>query len=99
MCCSHDWQKKAMFRGNAPPLRSVLEDPEMVEKIGWPPVGAKALETGVPTPGHPVWDTLEVQMRSAISQVQLGQKTAKVALDELATDWQRSLRRAGIGRG
>jgi hypothetical protein len=38
-------------------------------------------------------------MRSAISQVQLGQKTAKVALDELATDWQRSLRRAGIGRG
>ena len=54
---------------------------------------------GVPTPGHPVWDTLEVQMRSAISQVQLGQKTAKVALDELATDWQRSLRRAGIGRG
>jgi ABC-type glycerol-3-phosphate transport system substrate-binding protein len=99
MCCARDWQKKAMFRGNAPPLRSVLEDPEMVEKIGWPPVGAKALETGVPTPGHPVWDTLEVQMRSAISQVQLGQKTAKVALDELATDWQRSLRRAGIGRG
>ena len=88
-----------MFRGNAPPLRSVLNDPEMVEKIGWPPVGAKALETGVPTPGHPVWDTLEVQMRSAIAQVQLAQKTAKVAMDELASDWQRSLRRAGIGRG
>jgi multiple sugar transport system substrate-binding protein len=98
MCCARDWQKKAMFRGNAPPLRSVLEDPEMVEKIGWPPVAAQAIETGTPTPAHPVWDTLEVQMRSAISQVQLGQKTAKVALDELAADWQRSLRRAGIGR-
>ena len=28
----------------------------------------------------------------------IGQKTAKQALDELAADWQRSLRRAGIGR-
>ena len=32
MCCSREWQKRAMIRGNAPPLRSVLEDPEMVEK-------------------------------------------------------------------
>ena len=70
----------------------------MVEKIGWPPVAAQAIETGVPTPGNPVWDTLEVQMRSAISQTLLGQKTAKAALDDLATDWQRSLRRAGIKR-
>jgi ABC-type glycerol-3-phosphate transport system substrate-binding protein len=98
MVCSRRWQKRAMERGNAPPLRSVLEDPEMVEKIGWPPVAAQAIETGVPTPGHPVWDTLEIQMRSAISQSLLGQKTAKLALDDLATDWQRSLRRAGIGR-
>ena len=63
---------------------SVLHDPEMVEKIGWPPVAAQAIETGIPTPAHPVWDTLEVQMRSAISQALLGQKTAKQALDELA---------------
>jgi hypothetical protein len=41
---------------------------------------------------------LEVQMRSASSQVQLGQKPAKIALDELAVDWRRSLRRAGIAR-
>ena len=68
MCCSREWQKRAMIRGNAPPLRSVLEDPEMVERIGWPPVAAQAIETGFPTPGHPVWDTLEVQLRSAISQ-------------------------------
>ncbi len=98
MVCSRQWQKRAMIRGNAPPLRSVLEDPEMVEKIGWPPVAAQAIETGVPTPGHPVWDTLEIQMRSALSQALLGQKAAKQALDDLAADWQRSLRRAGIGR-
>jgi multiple sugar transport system substrate-binding protein len=98
MVCSRQWQKRAMERGNAPPLRSVLEDPEMVEKIGWPPVAAQAIETGVPTPAYPVWDTLEIQMRSALSQTLHGQKTAKQALDDLATDWQRSLRRAGIGR-
>jgi hypothetical protein len=37
-------------------------------------------------------------LRSAISQTLHGQKTAKVALDETAVEWQRSLRRAGIGR-
>ena len=71
----------------------------MVERIGWPPIAAQAIETGFPTPGHPVWSTLDVQLRSAISQTLHGQATAKVALDETATEWQRSLRRAGIGRG
>lgn len=99
MVCGTEWQKRAMVRGNAPPLRSVLQDPEMVEKIGWPPVAAKALETGIPTPGNPVWDSLEVQLRSGLSQALLGQKTPKQALDEVAADWQRTLRRAGIGRG
>jgi multiple sugar transport system substrate-binding protein len=98
MACSREWQKRAMIRGNAPPLRSVLEDPEMVERIGWPPVAAQAIETGFPTPAYPVWDTLEIQMRSALSQALFGQKTPKQALDDLAGDWQRSLRRAGIGR-
>jgi ABC-type glycerol-3-phosphate transport system substrate-binding protein len=98
MCCSREWQKRAMIRGNAPPLRSVLEDPDMVERIGWPPIAARAIETGTPTPAYPVWDTLEIQMRSALSQALLGQKSAKQALDDLATDWQRSLRRAGVGR-
>ena len=98
MACSREWQKRAMIRGNAPPLRNVLEDPEMVERIGWPPVAAQAIETGFPTPAYPVWDTLEIQLRSALSQTLFGQKTAKQALDDLASDWQRSLRRAGIGR-
>ena len=39
---------------------------------------------------------MELQLRSGISQVLLGQKTAKVALDAVAADWQRSLRRAGL---
>ena len=98
MCCSKEWLKRSMIRGNAPPRRSVLEDPEMVEKIGWPPVAAAAIDTGFPTPAYPVWDTLEIQLRSGLSQALLGQKTAKDALDGVAGDWQRSLRRAGVGR-
>ena len=98
LACSKKWQKRAMVRGNAPPRRSVLEDPEMVAKIGWTPVAAAAIETGVPTPANPVWDTLELQLRSGLSQALLGQKTAKAALDGVVADWQRSLRRAGVGR-
>jgi hypothetical protein len=33
-----------------------------------------------------------------VSETLLGQKTAKQALDGVAADWQRSLRRAGVGR-
>ena len=38
-------------------------------------------------------------LRSGVSETLLGQKTAKQALDAVAADWQRSLRRAGIGHG
>ncbi len=99
MACSKQWQLRSMERGNAPPRGSVLRHPEMAAKLGWPPIAAQAIETGVPTPAHPVWDTLELSMRTAVSEVLLGQKAAKPALDALATDWQRGLRRAGIGRG
>jgi ABC-type glycerol-3-phosphate transport system substrate-binding protein len=81
------------------PLRgSVLRDPAMVAKLGWPPVAAEAIETGFPTPAHPVWDALEISLRSAMSEALLEQKTPKQALDELAHDWQRNLRRAGVGK-
>ena len=40
-----------------------------------------------------------VRVGAGLSQALLGQKTAKDALDAVAADWQRSLRRAGIGRG
>jgi ABC-type glycerol-3-phosphate transport system substrate-binding protein len=37
MACSKEWMLRSMERGNAPPRGSVLRDPAMVSKIGWPP--------------------------------------------------------------
>jgi multiple sugar transport system substrate-binding protein len=98
MACSKQWQLRSMERGNAPPRGSVLNDPAMAEKLGWPPTAARAIETGVPTPAHPTWSTLELALRTGVSETLQGQKTAKQALDAVAADWQRTLRRAGIGR-
>jgi ABC-type glycerol-3-phosphate transport system substrate-binding protein len=39
---------------------------------------------------------MELSLRSAISAVLLGQNNAKDALDAVAADWQRALRRAGL---
>jgi multiple sugar transport system substrate-binding protein len=99
MACSKEFMRRSMIRGNAPPRGSVLRDPEIVERIGWPPAAAAAIETGFPTPAHPAYGQLDLSLRSALSQTLLGQKTAKQALDDCATDWQRGMRRAGIGRG
>jgi ABC-type glycerol-3-phosphate transport system substrate-binding protein len=99
MACGKQWQLRSMERGNAPPRRSVLSDPTMAEKLGWPPTAARAIETGVPTPAHPAWSTLELTLRTGISEALQGQKTAKQALDAVAADWRRTLRRAGIERG
>ena len=68
-------------------------------KLGWPPVAAAAIETGIPTPAHPVFATLDLSLRAGLSQCILGQKTPKQALDDVATDWQPGLRRAGYGKG
>ncbi|MDB5405066.1 MAG: Carbohydrate transporter substrate-binding protein family, partial [Rhodopila sp.] len=78
---------------------SVLRDPEMVSLIGWPPTAAAAIETGFPTPAQPVWSTLQLSLRTALSAAILGQKTPKQAFDDVALDWQRGLRRAGIKQG
>jgi multiple sugar transport system substrate-binding protein len=98
MACSKEWMRRSMLRGNAPPRGSVLRDSAMVELIGWTPVAAAAIETGIPTPAQPVWSTLALSLRTGLSQALLGQKTAKQALDDVAIDWQRGLRRAGVGR-
>jgi ABC-type glycerol-3-phosphate transport system substrate-binding protein len=98
MACSKKWQLRSMERGNAPPRGSVLNDPAMVQKLGWPPTAARAIETGVPTPAHPVWTALDLTLRTGLSEALQGQKPAKQALDAVAADWQRTLRRAGIGR-
>jgi multiple sugar transport system substrate-binding protein len=97
MACSKKWQLRSMERGNAPPRGSVLNDPTMAGKLGWPPIAARSIETGIPTPAHPVWTTLELTLRTGVSEALQGQKTAKEALDAVASDWQRTLRRAGIG--
>jgi len=91
--------RRSMLRGNAPPRVSVLNDPEMREKFGWAPTAAEALKTATLDPRTPIWPTLEQQLRSGISQVLLGQKTAQAAMDAVAADWRRSLRRAGIRAG
>jgi multiple sugar transport system substrate-binding protein len=94
MACSKQYMRQSMIRGNAPPRGSVLRDPEMVKLIGWTEVAAKAIETGIPTPGNPVFQTLEVSLRSGLSQTLIGEKTPKQALDGVADDWRRIMRRA-----
>jgi len=96
MACSKQWQLRSMERGNAPPRGSVLRASAVAANLGWPPVAAAAIETGVPAPAHPVWDTLELTLRTGVSEMLLGQKSAKQALDAVAADWQRSLRRARV---
>jgi multiple sugar transport system substrate-binding protein len=95
MACSKPYMKRSMIRGNAPPRGSVLRDPEMVKLIGWTEVAASSIETGVPTPANPLFPGLELALRAGLSQAVLGQKTPKQALDDVAADWQRTMRRAG----
>jgi len=96
MATTKTWHRRSMERGNAPTRASVLGDPAMAERFAWAPAAAAALATARSDPNHPIWPTLEAALRSGISGVLLGQKTARVALDEVASDWQRSLRRAGL---
>lgn len=96
---SKQWMRRSLERGNAPPRTSVLTDPAVLDRFGWAPVLARALRTAQLEPREPFWPTMELQLRSGISAVLLGQKTAKAALDGVATDWQRALRRAGMKAG
>ncbi|WP_158927276.1 extracellular solute-binding protein [Acidisphaera sp. S103] len=96
---SKQWLRRSIERGNAPPRTSVLTDPSVLDRFGWAPVMAESLKTARLEPREPFWPSLELQLRSGISAVLLGQKTAKAALDGVAEDWQRSLRRAGIKAG
>src|SRR3984893_243288 len=99
MACGKQWQLRSMERGNAPPRGSVLSDPTMAEKLGWPPTATRAIETGVPTPAHPAWSTLELTLRTGISEALQGQKPANQAFNAAAADWRRTLSRPGIEPG
>jgi ABC-type glycerol-3-phosphate transport system substrate-binding protein len=96
MACSKEAMLRAMESGNAPPRGSALRNPEMVAKLGWPTAAAEAIETGIPISQDPAWDGLEIALRTGVSETLLGQKTAKVALQGVAGEWRRNLRRAGI---
>ena len=98
MACSKEWMRRSVVRGNAPPRVSVLNHPDVMADYGWAPVLAEAMKTATLEPREPIWPTLELELRSGISAVLTGQQTAKQALDGVASDWQRSLRRAGLGR-
>ena len=94
--CSKDWMRRSVVRGNAPPRVSVLNHPDVQEHYGWAPVLAEAMKTATLEPREPIWPTMELSLRTAISAVLLGQNNAKDALDAVAADWQRALRRAGL---
>jgi ABC-type glycerol-3-phosphate transport system substrate-binding protein len=96
MACSKQWMQRSLERGNAPPRVSVLNQPDVAERFGWAPVLAQAMQTAKLEPRDAVWPGMDLQLRGAISSVLLGEKTAKVALDGVAADWQRALKRAGL---
>ena len=99
LATSKQWMRRSLERGNAPPRTSVLTDSTVLDRFGWAPVLAESLKTAVLEPREPFWPSMELQLRSGISAVLLGQKTAKAALDDVAADWQRTLRRAGVKQG
>jgi len=96
MACGKDAMLRSMEGGNSPPRASSLRNPEMVAKYGWPNAAAAAIQTGIPISQYAVWDGLEIALRTGVSETLLGQKTAKVALEGVANEWRRNLRRAGI---
>jgi multiple sugar transport system substrate-binding protein len=95
---SKTWMRRSLERGNSPPRVSVLNDPAVLDRFGWAPVLAESLKTAQLEPRDPFWPTLELALRTGISAVLLGQKTAQAALDEVAADWRRAMRRAGVGQ-
>jgi multiple sugar transport system substrate-binding protein len=94
LACSKRWMQRSLERGNAPPRVSVLNTPAVAERFGWAPVLARTMRTAMLEPRDPIWPSMELRLREAISAVLLGEKSAKVALDGVAADWQRTLKRA-----
>jgi ABC-type glycerol-3-phosphate transport system substrate-binding protein len=96
LATSKQWMRRSIDLGNAPPRVSVLEDPAVLAKHAWAPVAGAALKTATLDHRDPLWASAQLPLRTAISQVLLGQKTAKQALDAVADQWHRSFRLAGM---
>lgn len=98
MATTRHWLRRSMLRGNAPTRASALRDPELVGKFPWAPAAETMLTTAIPDPNHPIWPTLDLSLRSGLSKALTGVQAPKEALDQVASEWERSLRRAGILR-
>lgn len=92
---SREWSKRSMEKGNASSRLSVLNDPEVMETYKWASVAAEQLKTARANPRDPNWGALEAQLRAGLSRAYLGEASAKVALDEVASSWERTMRRSG----
>lgn len=96
MATSKKWMNRSVDLGNAPPRSSVLANPDVLAKHAWAPVAGQALKTAILDHRDPVWAAAQLPLRTAISQVLLGQQTAKAALAQVATQWHRSFKLAGL---
>jgi multiple sugar transport system substrate-binding protein len=96
MATSKQWMMRSIELGNAPPRVSVLEDPAVLAKHPWAPVAGEAFKSAVLDHRDPAWSAAQLPLRAAISQVLLGQRTAQQALDEVANQWRRSFKLAGM---
>ncbi len=96
LATSKQWLRRSIDLANSPPRLSVLQDPAVLAKHPWAPVQGESLKTATLDPQDPLWSTAQLPLRVAVSQVLLGQKTAQQALDEVARQWERSFRLAGL---
>lgn len=96
MATSNTWMKRSIDLGNAPPRGSVLANPEVLAKHSWAPVEGEALKTAMLDHRDPAWAAAQLPLRTAISQVLLGQQSAKAALATVARQWNRSFELAGL---
>lgn len=96
MATSKQWLRRSIDLGNSPPRVSVLEDPAVLAKHPWAPVAGEAFKSAVLDHRDPLWAAAQLTLRNPISQVLLGQRTAQEALDEVANQWRRSFKLAGM---
>ena len=94
--CSKEWMRRSVVRGNAPPRVSVLNHPDVQEQL-WLGAGAGRGDEDRDA-GAARADLADDGIGAAQRHLAgaAGQKNAKEALDAVAADWQRALRRAGL---
>ncbi len=93
MVAGKDWALRSFQQGNCPAHLSALNDPAINKQFGWAAPGAAALKTATVDPQEPIWGAMELALRSGISKVLLGQSQPKPALDAVAENWKRIMRR------